>query len=155
MANPEEGLKLGAELSMIALWFSIIFMIAGIIWSVYSQLNLGSMNLFNKNVNEFSAYENKTVKGDMVQSFIDNYEESMFIRVATIKNPIGDFGAALETTKDVDSDLYINPINLFHCTMLKDLNGNIIGASFEQEGITLSESEMTDAITQYKQALGV
>ena len=104
MANPEEGLKLGAELSMIALWFSIIFMIAGIIWSVYSQLNLGSMNLFNKNVNEFSAYENKTVKGDMVQSFIDNYDESMFIRVATIKNPIGDFGAALETTKDVDSD---------------------------------------------------
>ena len=61
----------------------------------------------------------------------------------------------METTKDVDSDLYINPINLFHCTMLKDLNGNIIGASFEQEGITLSESEMTDAITQYKQALGV
>lgn len=154
MLGADEGLKLGADVTLVALLLSIILFIASSLSALYNNLNYQNMQNINKYVNEFAAYDHKSVKGDIVQQFVKKYADFMFVRIATEKTPTGIYGKNLKGVTNIESASYVNPVSSYYGVMLRDSNGDIVGASFEQIGVTLTKQEINDAIQQCNDKLG-
>ena len=154
MFGAEDGLKLGSDVTLIALFLSLVLFIVSSLSAVYNRLSFQNLESVNKYVDEFAGYDHKTISGDSVQQFIQKYSKTMFIRVATDKSPTGIIKNDLKNVTNIDSAAYVNPVLNYYCVMLQDANGDVIGANFEQIGLTLTEQEVQEAIQQCKNELG-
>lgn len=148
MSTIEGGILTGASLSLVIFLLSIIFCAANVAKVVYYRLNSSNIISVQKNVSAFAMYENRLVDGNSVQYFIDTYGDDLFIRVATEASPTGVTNDALVDSKNLSSAAYVNPICEFHCTLLYDHNGDVIGANFEQDGLKISEDVLRQAIEE-------
>ena len=153
MSSAEEGLKIGADLSMWVFIASLVFFAVSVLTSLYNRLDYKNLKSVYTYVNEYADFNNKVVAGDSVQQCIEKYKDTIFIRVATDKCPTGITEKDLNNVKNLDSKSYVNPVCNYYGTLLKDKNGDAVGINFEQNGLNLSEEQITTAIQDCKQKL--
>lgn len=149
----EEGLKIGADISVWVFIFSLVFFAVSVLSTLYNRLDYKNLSSVYKDVNEYADFNNKIVTGDCVQRCVEKYKDTIFVRVATDKCPTGITEKNLSNVRNLDSDSYINPVCEYYGTLLKDKNGDVVGINFDQNGLDLSEEQILTAIQECKQKL--
>lgn len=153
MGATEHWVVLWADISSVVFIFSIIFCGVNAIITLQYRMNYNNISSIYDNVGEFKEYDNTWVDGSTVQYFIDNYGEDLFVRVSTPSNPVGVYDRGLLNSKDLDSVNYVNPVDQFYCSLLRDSNNDVVGVNFEQNGVSLSNAETSDAIQKCEERL--
>lgn len=146
MSSADDALDIGANLCMVMMLVTVVLCSARMLSDANLKINNLNVKAVYDNVNCFSPYENKVVTGDKVRQFIDIYKDSLFIRVSAESFPEGIFGDDLENMRDIESVYCIAQTGEFYCTLLRDKNGDVIGANFEQTGVNLTDEELRHSI---------
>ena len=142
MENSLKGLMLAAGIIITCIIISLGFYIA-------REARTGQINQLQAEFTDASKtmYDGTEVSGSEVLNVIRKFsDETMGILVQTNKNKTyynynfdvdkGELGKALDNSyknaQDVASDKYINPTARFQGSIVKDVNGTIIGIVFAQ-----------------------
>lgn len=148
MSSVDDALKQGAAVMLVCMILSLMLFVASFCMMAIGRLSSANLATVFEHTNSYSTFENKLVSGDKVQYFIKNYNDRLFLRVSTDKNPAGVCNEDLKHYKDVGHAGYVNPACQYFCTLLHDRNGDVIGANFEQDGVTLTDAELNTAIQE-------
>lgn len=84
MSSAEEGLKIGADLSMWVFIASLVFFAVSVLTSLYNRLDYKNLKSVYTYVNEYADFNNKVVAGDSVQQCIEKYKDTILYELLLI-----------------------------------------------------------------------